>query len=288
MDLEKFLVPSNSSIRLKDYPADFTGPYRSKEHAKEKLENDVLKLEELQRKLYAQSTHALLIVLQGIDSAGKDGTIRHVMSGVNPMGCQAYAYKAPSEEELKHDYLWRYWRSLPERGKIGIFNRSYFEEVLVVRVHPELLETDGMDEPKHADKFWLNRYAEINEFENYLVDNKVEVLKFFLHLSKDEQKKRFLARLEQPDKNWKFSDSDVKERAFWNDYKKAFEEMLSQTSTLEAPWHIIPADHRWFAHLAVADIIIQKLESLKLAYPDVKGERKAALKRARKLLEKEK
>ena len=288
MDLEKFLVPPNASIRLKKYATNYTGKYRSKEHAKEKLESDVLKLGELQHKLYAQGTHAVLIVLQGIDSAGKDGTIRHVMSGINPMGCEAYSFRKPSEEELKHDFLWRYSRDLPERGKIGIFNRSYFEEVLVVRVHPGLLDEVGVGRARQGAKFWACRYAEINHFEEYLVDNKVEILKFFLHLSKDEQKKRFLARLDEPNKNYKFSDADVEERAFWDDYAEAFEDMLNQTSTEKAPWHVIPADHRWFAHLAVADIIIQKLESLHLAYPEVKGDRKAALERARKLLEKEK
>jgi PPK2 family polyphosphate:nucleotide phosphotransferase len=287
MNRDKFLVPEGKSVKLKDYPSDTTKPYRDKAEAEEKLKRDILKLSDWQTTLHAQNTYGLLIILQGIDAAGKDGTIKHVMSGVNPTGCQVTSFKAPSNEELQHDYLWRCVRALPERGKIGIFNRSYYEEVLVLRVHPELLAKERIPAAKKGDKLWASRFREINHFEHYLVENGIEVLKFFLHLSKDEQKRRFLARLEASDKNWKFSEADVKEREFWDDYQAAFEEMLSHTSTAHAPWHVIPADHKWFAHVAVADIIIHKLASLDLRYPEMDSAQQKALARAKKILESE-
>jgi len=266
MNLEQLRVPQGKKIRLADYSTEPPESAVPKSDAKELLADGVEKLADMQSKLHAQNTYALLVVLQGIDAAGKDGTIKHVMSGVNPAGCQVKSFKVPSEEELDHDYLWRYVRGLPERGNIGIFNRSHYEEVLVVRVHPELLERQRIP-GKQREKFWLDRFEEINHFERYLVDNGTEVLKFFLHISKDEQKERFMERLNSPDKNWKFSESDVKERAYWDHYIEAFEDTLSHTSTKIAPWHIIPADKKWFSRLAVANIIVEKLASLKLAYP---------------------
>lgn len=289
MNVAQFRVPPGTNVKLKDYPPDGTGPFRSKEDAAQELQDDVLKLTELQSKLYAQDTYALLIILQGIDASGKDGTIKHVMSGVNPTGCQVKSFKAPSTEELDHDYLWRHVKALPERGTIGIFNRSYYEEVLVVRVHPELLAKEKIHPVKKKNgKLWASRFREMNEFERYLVDNGIEVLKFFLHLSKDEQKRRFLDRVDSEDKNWKFSEADVKERTHWDDYRVAFEEMLSHTSTDYAPWHVIPADHKWFTRAAVADIIVRKLESMDLRYPELDAAQRKALQSARLLLESEK
>jgi PPK2 family polyphosphate:nucleotide phosphotransferase len=284
---ERFRVAPGSKVKLKDCPTDDPRPFAEKEEAEQKLASDVAKLAELQGKLYAQNTYALLVVLQGIDAAGKDGTIKHVMSGVNPMGCQVTSFKVPSEEELDHDYLWRYVRALPRRGNIGIFNRSHYEEVLVVRVHPELLGREHIHRSKKGEALWARRFREINDFEHYLTENGIEVLKFFLHLSKGEQKKRFLARLDSPDKNWKFSEGDVKERNYWDDYQRAYEEMLSNTSTEEAPWYVVPADRKWFTRVVVSDVIVSKLESLKLDYPKLDGEQLKALDRARKILETE-
>jgi PPK2 family polyphosphate:nucleotide phosphotransferase len=288
MKFKQLVVPPDTKVKLKDYSTDKTDGYGSKEDAAEALASDIATMSDLQGKLYAQNTFALLIILQGIDGAGKDGTIKHVLSGVNPTGCHVKSFKVPSVEELDHDYLWRHIRALPERGNIGIFNRSYYEEVLVVRVHPEYLKRQRIPEVKKLDKLWQTRYQEINDFEKYLVSNGTEILKFFLHLSKEEQKKRFLARLETPDKNWKFSAADVAERAYWDDYHAAFEEMLSNTSSKHAPWHVIPADRKWFMHMAVADIIVDKLSSLDLKYPEVDGEAKKEIEEARKQLEKEK
>jgi PPK2 family polyphosphate:nucleotide phosphotransferase len=287
MNFKRFRVPPGTKVSLKDYATDETEPFADKSEAQEKLATDVAKLAELQSKLYAQNTYSLLIVLQGIDAAGKDGTIKHVMSGVNPAGCQVRSFKVPSAEELDHDYLWRYVKALPRRGDIGIFNRSHYEEVLVVRVHPELLGKERIQSSKKQEKLWPTRFEQINHFENYLEDNDCEIVKFFLHLSKEEQKKRFLSRLDSEDKNWKFSEGDVKERSYWDDYQKAFEEMLSHTSTEHAPWYVIPADRKWFTRCAVADIIVSKLESMNLAYPTLDDSQRESLVRARKLLENE-
>jgi PPK2 family polyphosphate:nucleotide phosphotransferase len=281
---DSFLVPAGTRVKLKDYSTSRIKPYRDKAEAAEKLQADIDRLCELQVKLYAENCYALLIILQGIDAAGKDGTIKHVMSGVNPMGCQVASFKTPSFEELDHDYLWRSARALPERGNIGIFNRSYYEEVVVVRVHPELLEKQRLPPIKKPKQLWERRFREINGFEEYLVNNGIVVLKFFLNLSKDEQKTRFTARLDAPEKNWKFSEADVKERQYWDDYQEAFEDMLSQTSTDVAPWHIIPADHKWYAHVAVAGVIVRKLESLGLDFPRMTLEQQRALERAKQLL----
>jgi PPK2 family polyphosphate:nucleotide phosphotransferase len=287
MSFEHLRVPPGTTVRLKDYATDDTGPFKDKSQAQEKLAADVEKLADLQAKLYAQNIYGILILLQGIDAAGKDGTIKHVMSGINPAGCQVKSFKVPSAEELDHDYLWRYMRALPERGNIGIFNRSYYEEVLVVRVHPELLAVEHIHSSRKRKELWTDRYRHINHFEQYLEENGYEVIKFFLHLSREEQKQRFLSRLDSPEKNWKFSEGDVKERAFWDDYQNAFEEMLSNTSSKEAPWYIVPADRKWFTRMAVADIIVSKLESMNLAYPKLDAARTAALARGRKFLETE-
>ena len=288
MNHEHFLVPPGKKIRLKDYDTAYTGKFKDKSEAAEKLQADIKRLAKLQDVLYAQNTYSLLVIFQAMDAAGKDGTIRHVMSGVNPQGTQVYSFKAPSPEELDHDYLWRSFKALPERGRIGIFNRSYYEEVLVVRVHPEILGFQQLPaETKDKKKIWRRRFEEINNFEHYLVRNGVHVLKFFLNVSKEEQKQRFLARINTPEKNWKFSVNDAKERAFWDDYMDAFEDAFNHTSTEWAPWHIIPADHKWFTRAAVADIIISKLKSLDLSYPQLSEAHMQNLEKAKELLESE-
>lgn len=287
MKHDALIVPPGKKIRLKDFdPAD-TGKFHSKDEAQEKLESDIVRLAEYQDVLYAEDTHALLIIFQALDAAGKDSTIKHVMSGVNPEGTQVFSFKQPSAEELDHDYLWRYHKCVPERGRIGIFNRSYYEEVLVLRVHPEFLRAEKLPPGTVKKDIWKQRFEQINDFERYLTRNGVAVLKFFLNVSREEQRKRFLARLNTPEKNWKFSLSDVKERACWNDYQKAFEAVFNHTSTKWAPWYVIPADHKWFTHIAVADIIVSKLKSLNLKYPTVSKEHLQELQAARELLENE-
>jgi PPK2 family polyphosphate:nucleotide phosphotransferase len=286
MNTKHFRVPQDEKIRLADHDPAFTGDFRSKKDALEKLENDIERLAELQDVLYAQDIYALLVVFQAMDAAGKDGTIKHVMSGINPQGCQVFSFKAPSAEELDHDYLWRNMTRLPERGRIGIFNRSYYEEVLVTRVHPEILDRQKLP-PGAREKPFKQRFEQINNFERYLDENGIRVVKFFLNVSKEEQKRRFLARIERPDKNWKFSASDVKERGHWDDYMAAYEDMFNHTSTKHAPWHIIPADHKWFTRAMVAQILIETLESLDLQYPAVSDEHRAELQRIRQVLESE-
>lgn len=257
-----------------------------KARSPELLKLGVEKLAEFQDKLYAQNTYGLLCVFQAMDAAGKDGTIKHVMSGINPQGCQVFSFKQPSAEELDHDYLWRYSKAVPERGRIGIFNRSYYEEVLVVRVHPELLERQQLPAKlKSSKKIWEQRFEEINNFEKYLVNNGIIVLKFFLNVSKDEQKKRFMERLDLSEKNWKFSANDVRERQRWDDYMDAYEDIFNHTSTEWAPWYIIPADRKWYMRLVVAGIIHQTLQNLGLTYPEVTETQKQALIEARHLLE---
>jgi PPK2 family polyphosphate:nucleotide phosphotransferase len=251
------------------------------------LAENLKQLAEAQELLYANDVYSVLVILQAIDAAGKDGTIKHVMSGVNPQGCQVFSFKKPSEEELDHNFLWRYMKALPERGRIGIFNRSYYEEVLVVKVHPELCERQKLPPGKRGKSFWQERYDDINDFERHLSRNGTLILKFFLHISKDEQKKRFLERLETPEKHWKFSAADLAERAFWKDYMEAFEEALSATSTEWAPWYIIPANHKWVARAAVAGILTSTIGSLHLTYPEVTPEQRQALEEARTQLEEE-
>ena len=283
-------VPEGSKVRLKKHDPAWTGSITDEKEASALLEEGIRRLAKQQGKLYAQDTRSLLLIFQAMDAAGKDGTIRHVMSGVNPQGCQVFNFKAPSEEELDHTYLWRSMKALPERGRIGIHNRSYYEEVLVTKVHPEILASQRLPDDLKDDGVWKRRYREINNFERYLVDNGTVILKFFLNVSKDEQKRRFLARIDEDDKNWKMSVNDVKERTFWSDYMRAYEEMFSNTSTKRAPWHIIPADNKWFTRLAVAAIVYDALERLDLQYPSLTPEKKAELQRVRKLLiaEKEK
>ena len=283
-----FLVPPGTKIALrKDYDPGYTDDYTSKKDAAEELQADIEQLAKYQDMLYAQDTHALLLIFQAMDAAGKDGTIKHVMSGVNPQGCDVCSFKAPSAEELDHDYLWRCSKRVPERGRIGIFNRSYYEEVLVVRVHPEILEAERLPQAVRGKGIWKRRFEDINSFERYITDNGIVVLKFFLNVSKAEQKKRFLERIDRPEKNWKFSASDAKERAFWDDYQHAYEDVFNHTSTAWAPWYIIPADHKWFTRLAVAGIVLDTLKKLKLRYPTVRKERKQELLQAREILERE-
>jgi len=285
MNHSHFIVPPGKRIRLKDFDAGFTSHFESEEDAAAKLQEDTGKLAKYQDLLYAQRTYALLVILQGMDSAGKDGTIRHVMSGVNPQGTQVHSFKAPSAEELDHDFLWRDTKVLPERGRVCIFNRSYYEEVLVVRVHPQLLEAQRLPPGALAKRPWKQRFEAINNFERHLVGNGTIILKFFLHLSRAEQRRRLLARIDAPEKNWKFSPGDVKERAHWDDYMSAYEDALNQTSTDWAPWYIVPADHKWFTRTVVADVIVSRLKSLKLAYPGLSSAGRRALLKARKLLE---
>ena len=288
MNHDAFIVPPGAKISLKkNYDPAYKIDFSEKNDGGIKLQRDIEQIANYQDILYAQNTYALLIIFQAMDAAGKDSTIKHVMSGVNPQGFQVFSFKAPSTEELDHDYLWRNMKALPERGRIGIFNRSYYEEVLVARVHPEILKKQQLPEYPLGNKIWKQRFEEINNFEKYLVNNGIIVLKFFLNVSKSEQKKRFLARIDSPDKNWKFSVNDVKERAFWDDYMDAYEEVFNNTSSSWAPWHIIPADRKWFTRLVVADIICTKLESLKLKYPTVSDEDKQRLVEAKHMLEQE-
>ncbi|CAN5345083.1 MAG: polyphosphate kinase 2 family protein [Pyrinomonadaceae bacterium] len=287
MNHEPFIVPSGKKIRLKDYDPAFTGKFKDRSEAKAKLSDGIVRLAELQDKLYAQNTHALLIILQAMDAAGKDGTIRHVMSGVNPQGTQVFSFKTPSSEELDHDYLWRSMKALPERGRIGIFNRSYYEEVLIVRVHPEILNFQQLPPDAKDKNIWKRRFKEINNFEQYLTRNGIHILKFFLNVSKDEQKRRFLARLDTPEKNWKFSLGDAKERGFWDDYMAAYEDIFTHTSTEQVPWYVVPADNKWFTRTVIADVIITKLKSLNLNYPVVSEEHKQNLLKAKEILESE-
>ena len=287
MNHEQFIVPVGKRIRLKNYDPGYTGHYQDKDEAVAKLQKDIQRLAKYQNVLYAQNTYALLVVLQAMDTAGKDGVIRHVMSGVNPQGTQVHSFKAPSAEELGHDFLWRNMKALPERGGIGIFNRSYYEEVLIVRVHPQILNAQNLPPEAKGKSVWKDRFEAINSFEKYLVKNGIVVLKFFLHLSKEEQKRRLLARIDTPKKHWKFSVTDAKERAHWDDYMRAYEDAFNHTSTEHAPWYIIPADHKWFTRTVVADVIVERLKALKLRYPAVGKEHRQQMLAAKKLLENE-
>ncbi|BAT54175.1 Polyphosphate:AMP phosphotransferase [Nostoc sp. NIES-3756] len=288
MNQDAFIVPPGSKVSLrKNYDPAYQDGYHEKAEAAQELQANIQQLAKYQDTLYAQNTYALLIIFQAMDAAGKDSTIKHVMSGVNPQGFQVFSFKAPSDEELDHDYLWRATKALPERGRIGIFNRSYYEETLVVRVHPELLRKQNLPLTYKSDQIWKQRFEEINNFEKYLVNNGVVVLKFFLNVSKDEQKKRFLERIKYPDKNWKFSVNDVRERAFWDDYMEAYEEVFQHTSTDYAPWYIIPANRKWYTRLVVSDIICSKLQQLNLKYPTVSEEHHQELLKAKNILEQE-
>jgi PPK2 family polyphosphate:nucleotide phosphotransferase len=284
---DAFEVKHANSFRLKDYdPGDIRGMH-SKEKADQLLRQSVAVLQNLQEKLYAQNQWAVLLIFQAMDAAGKDSLVKHVMSGVNPQACEVSSFKQPSVEELNHDFLWRTTGRLPERGKIGIFNRSYYEEVLVVRVHQEYLEKQHLPPQLVTKKIWKERFEDIRNFEQHLIRNGILVRKFFLHVSKEEQKRRFLDRLEEPEKNWKFSEADVHERKYWDDYMNAYEEMIRHTSTPEAPWYVVPADHKWFTHIAVSSAIIQTLEGLDLHAPKVDKQRRKQLEEAKQALQKE-
>lgn len=280
-------IPGHDISLKKDFDPDFTGGYEDKAGALERVAANVQRLSELQEKLYAQDVYGILVIFQAIDAAGKDGAIRHVMSGINPQGCHVTSFKAPSSEDLDHDYLWRAAKVLPARGMIGIFNRSYYEEVLAVKVHPEFLTRQNLPGHPGGKGFWARRYKEINRFEKYLTSNGIIPIKFFLNLSRKEQKKRFLARIDEPKKNWKFSVADFKERTLWDDYQQAFEDMLNHTSTEHAPWFVIPSDNKWFARLAISEAICVVMEQLKLKFPEVSEERRAELLKIRAELEKD-
>jgi PPK2 family polyphosphate:nucleotide phosphotransferase len=290
LDHRPFIVPPGKQIRLKDYATDFTAGFADKNAAKEALLEDVTELAAAQNLLWASKEYSVIILFQALDAAGKDGTIKHVMSGVNPQGVNVYSFKAPTDEERLHHFLWRPTKVLPARGMIAIFNRSYYEEVLVVRVHPEFLDNQWIPHDlrdKDRKLLWQSRYDDINAYEKIGLHNNVRVLKFFLHVSKKEQRKRFLERLDDPEKLWKFSSGDLRERAFWNDYQKAYEDMLNATSTEWAPWYVIPADKKWFARACVADIITSQIRELDLKFPTVSDNERAALAEARRALEAE-
>ena len=281
----KYRVTKGKDFRLKDIDPGDTEKFKSVDFAKERLADGVKLLSQMQSKLYAQNKWSLLLIFQAMDAAGKDGTIKHVMSGINPQGCQVHSFKGPSSTELNHDFLWRSNIALPERGQIGIFNRSYYEELLVVRVHKDLLKLQRIPEKLVTKHIWEERFEDINAYERYLARNGVIVRKFFLHLSKSEQKKRFLSRLDEPSKNWKFSGADLKERGYWDEYQKAYEDMIQNTASEEAPWYVVPADNKWYTHLVVAAAIIDTLHDLDLEYPEVTKEQRQALDEARKALE---
>jgi PPK2 family polyphosphate:nucleotide phosphotransferase len=279
-----YRVESGKHFRLKDFDSADTGHWHSKEHAEEALQQGIARTAELQSELYAQDNWALLLIFQAMDAAGKDGAIKHVMSGVNPQGCQVYSFKTPSDIELQHDFLWRTTHCLPERGHIGIFNRSYYEEVLVVRVHPEILKSEKTPPFLVGKKIWEERFEDIRSFERHMARNGTVIRKFFLNLSKKEQKQRFLARLDEPEKNWKFSAADIHERKYWDDYQDAYEDMIRNTATEEAPWYVVPADNKWFTRLVVSTVVVDTLESLELSYPKVDEAKRKELEAAKKIL----
>lgn len=281
---DPYRINHGKKFRLKDFDPASTAHLHSKEHAQELLDKGIANMLNLQDRLYAQGRWSVLIILQGMDAAGKDGLIKHVMSGVNPQGCEVHSFKQPSVEELNHDYMWRSNQKLPERGHIGIFNRSYYEEVLVLRVHPDALKNERVPEELITKDIWQERYEDIKNIERYLARNGTVVRKFFLNISRKEQKRRFLERLDQPEKNWKFSASDVTERQCWDKYMEAFEEMIAATSTKHAPWYVVPADNKWYTRLVVAAAIVDAMEGLKLAYPKITGEQRKQLAAAKKEL----
>jgi PPK2 family polyphosphate:nucleotide phosphotransferase len=280
-----FCVGEGDKVDLRKWPTNVKRVYKSKAQYKKLLKEHVAHLSSLQELLYASNSHALLLIFQAMDAAGKDGAIKHVMSGVNPQGCQVFSFKHPSATELQHDFLWRTTRDLPERGRIGIFNRSYYEEVLIVRVHHEILHSEGLPDARHHDKtVWRDRYRSITDLERHLHINGTLIVKFFLHLSKEEQRKRFLARIDEPEKNWKFSLADIEERKLWKQYMKAYEDCLSATSTRDAPWYVVPADDKENARLIVSQIVHDALDGLKMTYPKTSAERRQELLSLRKRL----
>jgi PPK2 family polyphosphate:nucleotide phosphotransferase len=286
-DIQDFRVPNGKKIRLGNWATGIRALYRSDKHYRQLLAEGVRELSALQRLLYASDSHSVLLIFQGMDAAGKDGAINHVLTGVNPQGCEVYSFKQPSAEELQQDFLWRTTCCLPARGRIGVFNRSYYEEVLIVRVHSEILSQEGVSKARVAKKtFWKQRYRSIADLEKHLHRNGTRIIKFFLHLSKDEQRKRFLKRIEDPDKNWKFSQADVAERRYWDQYQEAYEDCLSATSSKTTPWYVVPADDKYNARLIVSHIVIEELEGLKMAYPKMSRARRHELRSIRRELEK--
>lgn len=283
MNLSDFSVQPNSRVVLSKIKTDVPSEKISKEYCESILKSNIEKMSELQEKLYAENKYAMLLIFQGMDASGKDSLIKNVMSGLNPQGTQVFSFKEPSKEELEHDYLWRIHKSMPERGRIGIFNRSHYEEVLIVRVH-NLVNKQNIPEKLISKNIWQQRYRQINDFEKFMVENGTVILKFYLHVSPEEQKKRFLKRIDDPTKNWKFSINDIKERAFWGKYMLAYNETISQTSTKHAPWYIIPSDKKWYARTIVSEIIVKTMKKLKLSFPTLSAEQLEQLKRAKELL----
>ncbi len=280
----QLVVTPGQKISLKEYNSAHTGDFKVKEDVAAKFASDIAEIAQLQEILYASGQRAILIILQGMDTSGKDGVIKHVMTGVNPQGCEVHSFKTPSAEELIHDYLWRHVKVLPARGRIGIFNRSYYEETIVLRVHPEMLQAQGIDPALAKKSFWQQRFNEINNFEQFLTQNGVTVLKFFLYIDKKEQQRRLLKRIDDKTKHWKFSVSDATERRFFDEYMTAYEEVFNHTSTDAAPWYVIPADQKWFAHMCVANVLLETLRSLHLAYPIPTPAEHARIEAARKIL----
>lgn len=286
IDSKDFRVPEGKKVKLDKWPTSVSRYYKSKEQCKKLLQGHIEELRSLQNLLYAHNRYALLLIFQAMDAAGKDSAIKHVMSGINPQGCQVYSFKHPSEEELDHDFLWRSNVRLPERGRIGIFNRSYYEEVLIVRVHPQILKAESLpSELVDGKDIWECRFRSITEMEKHLYRNGTRVFKFFLHISREEQRKRFLKRIDDPEKNWKFSAADLEERKYWNDYMKAYEECLAATSTAKAPWYIIPADDKPNARLIISNVIVETMKALKMTYPRITAEHARELKALRRQLE---
>lgn len=290
--IKKFLISPKTKVKLADYNPAYKDGFESEADAHQQLEDDIKRLRKLQEKLYADNRRSVLLIFQAMDAAGKDGTIKHVMSGLNPQGCQVYSFKHPSDEEYDHDFLWRHYKALPERGRIGIFNRSHYENVLICKVHPQYVLSERLPNINSVDDinddFWQKRYKQIRRFEKNIAQNGTVILKFFLHLSKDEQRNRFLERIDNPEKNWKFSFGDINERNYWDEYQTTYEDALSNTSLEVAPWYVIPADNKWFTRAAIANIIADKLESLDLNYPELPQEEKDKLAAARQKLTSEK
>lgn len=286
VNLKEFRFDGKSRFHISRIDPASTGKFKSKQDAEERLEQNILRMRELQGRLYAQDTYSVLIIIQAMDTAGKDGAIKHVMSGLNPQGTEVHSFKQPSAEELNHDYLWRAHKALPERGQFGIFNRSYYEDVLVVRVH-DLLGKQKIPCELITDNIWEQRFRQINEFEKYLVGNGTIVIKVFLHISKDEQKKRLLERINDKSKNWKFSEADLNERESWEQYQECYQEAIRKTGTVIAPWHVVPADKKWFARLVISEIIVQRLEALKLKFPSLNRDQLKSLEECKKKLMKQ-
>ncbi len=283
MDISDFRIKEGRKVKLSEINTSDTGKYNSKTDAQEKLEENIERMAEMQDKLYAQDRYSVLIILQAMDTAGKDGIVKHVMKGLNPQGTYVQSFKQPSSEELDHDYLWRVNKHLPERGRIGIFNRSYYEEVLVVKVH-NIIQVQQLPDEIKNENIWKDRYRQMRDYERYLSENGTKIIKLFLHISKDEQKERLLARIDDASKNWKFSAADIKERQYWDQYQQSYEEAIEATSTEQAPWFVIPADKKWFARLAVSEIIVKTLEDLRLEYPSVSKDQLAVLEECKKKL----